>query len=70
MDVEEAVLIEIVTKIKQAYGDEIKRILNRELIIPTTSFPRIKFSEVKEILTQKASPATNKLISPQRKKGV
>lgn len=53
MDIEESVLVEILTKVKEVYGKEIKSIFNRDLPIPSTPFPRITFAEVKEILKEK-----------------
>lgn len=53
MDIEESVLVEILTKVKEVYGKEIKSVFNRDLPIPSTPFPRITFAEVKEILKEK-----------------
>jgi nondiscriminating aspartyl-tRNA synthetase len=50
MDLEESILIEIITKVKETYGNEIKSMFNRDLPIPTSRFPRIPFTEAKEIL--------------------
>ncbi len=50
MDIEESILIEIITKVKETFGREIKSVFKRDLPIPTNPFPRITFKEVKEIL--------------------
>lgn len=50
MDIEESVLVAIISKVKEVYGDEIKSIFKRDLPIPTVPFPRIPFAEVKVIL--------------------
>lgn len=50
MDTEESILVAITSKINEVYGKEIKSVFNREIPIPSTPFPRITFTEVKEIL--------------------
>ena len=50
MDLEESVLVAIITKVKEKFGDEIKSTFNRDLPIPQTPFPRIPFAKAKEIL--------------------
>ena len=50
MDEEESFLKELIHRIKEEYGEEIKNIFGKELVIPTEKFPRIKFHEAKEIL--------------------
>lgn len=71
MDVEEAVLVEIIKKIKEVYGAEILSIFNRELAVPTTPFPRLKFAEVKEIL-KKQGITSDKVadLSPEEEKAI
>lgn len=71
MDVEEAVLIEIIKKIKEIYGEEIKKVFNRELIVPTNPFPRITFAEVKKILTEKGITSDKVAdLSPEEERGI
>lgn len=53
MDTEESVLVEILTKVKEVYGKDIKAVFNRDFPVPPTPFPRITFAEVKEILKEK-----------------
>lgn len=52
MDEEELLMKEIIHRIKEEYGKEIKKIFNRDLIVPTTDFPRIPFLEAKKILRE------------------
>jgi aspartyl-tRNA synthetase len=71
MDLEEIVLTEIVKKIKEVYGEEIFRVFNRELIVPTSPFPRLKFSEVKEILKKQGITSDKAAdLSPEEEKGI
>jgi nondiscriminating aspartyl-tRNA synthetase len=50
MDIEESVLVAIIEKVKDVYGDEIKSVFKRDLPVPAQPFPRISFAEVKTIL--------------------
>jgi nondiscriminating aspartyl-tRNA synthetase len=50
MDIEESILVEMITKVKETYGAEIKSVFKRDLPIPSRPFPRITFAEAKEIL--------------------
>ncbi len=71
MDVEEKLLVEIVTKIKEVYGEEILRVFNRELVVPTLPFPRIPFAEVKKILKEKGITSDKVAdLSPEEEKGI
>jgi len=50
MDIEESILVEIISQVKEVYAKEIKSIFKRDLLVPSTPFPRITFANVKEIL--------------------
>lgn len=50
MDIEEGLLVAIISKVNEVYGNEIKSVFKRDLPIPTSPFPRITFAEVKDIL--------------------
>lgn len=51
MEFEEDMLIYSLSKTKKEYGEEIKKIFNLEVIIPTKPFPRIKLEDLyKELL--------------------
>ncbi len=52
MNEEEKMITFILTKIKAEYGDEIKRLYDREIIIPSLPFPRLTIKETKEILAK------------------
>lgn len=71
MDLEESVLVEIITKIKKVYGEEIKSMFNRDLPIPSVRFPRISFTEAKEILAKMGikneKPSD---LSPEEERGI
>ncbi len=53
MDMEEKLLVEIITKVNEKYGKEIKEVFSREIPVPVTPFPKILFSEAKQILKDK-----------------
>ena len=46
MDMEENLLIAGLTKVKEKYGDKIKEIFGKEVIVPTKPFPRIKLQDL------------------------
>ena len=46
MDFEEELLIAGLTKVKEQYGEIIKTMFNKEVIIPTRPFPRIKLPDL------------------------
>ncbi len=50
MQIEEKILVEIIEKVKEKYGADIKRVFGREIPTPTLPFPRITFAEAKAIL--------------------
>ncbi len=52
MNLEEAMLIEMLKNVKDKYGDMIKEIYNQEVVVPT-SFPRVKLNDLLEILESK-----------------
>ena len=46
MDMEEDILIAGLTKVKEKYGDRIKEVFDKEVVIPTKPFPRIDLQDV------------------------
>lgn len=46
MDLEEDLLIAGLTKVKEKYGDKIKELFDKEVIIPSKPFPRIKLQDL------------------------
>ena len=50
MDLEEAKLVEVMTKLKENIGEEFKHIFKKDIQVPTRAFPRIPFLEAKEII--------------------
>ena len=53
MDEEERMISCGLQKIKGAYGEEIKKMFNREVVIPSLPFPRISINEAKNILSSR-----------------
>jgi aspartyl-tRNA synthetase len=56
MDQEEKMIVAMFTAVKEKYGDEIKSLYGRELVVPTLPFPRITIKESKEILSKMGIP--------------
>lgn len=53
MDLEEDLLIAGLTKVKENYGDKIKEIYGKEVIIPEKPFPRIKLKDLYQELHER-----------------
>lgn len=59
MDFEENLFIAGLTAVKEKYGEEIKKIFDVEVVIPTKPFPRIKLEKLYEILEKEYSYKMN-----------
>ena len=46
MDCEEDLLIAGLSKVKERYGDKIKEVFGKEVVIPTKPFPRVKLTDL------------------------
>ena len=53
MSFEEDLLIAGLTKVKKEYGEEIKKIFNVDVIVPTKPFPRVKLEDLYKELEEK-----------------
>ncbi len=53
MELEEKLLTTMLKEIKELYGDLIKEMYGREVMVPTTQFPRIKLKDLYQVLEQK-----------------
>lgn len=53
MDFEEDLFIAGLTAVKEQYEEEIKRLFNVEVVVPTKPFPRIKLEELYKVLEEK-----------------
>ncbi|MDP3763413.1 MAG: aspartate--tRNA(Asn) ligase [bacterium] len=49
MDEEEKMIVAMIKAVKAKHGEEIEKLYNRKLLVPTTPFPRLTVQEVKEI---------------------
>jgi len=68
---EEKTIHFVLKKIKHAYGDEIRRVYGREVIVPPLPFPRISMRETKEILTKRNVPSAREGdLSPEEEKAI
>lgn len=56
MNEEEKMIVVMLEAVKEKYGNEIRELYNREIIIPIIPFPRLTLREVKEILSQLGVP--------------
>lgn len=53
MDFEEDLLIAGLSKVKEQYGEEIKKLFNVDIVVPTKPFPRIKLEDLYKALEEK-----------------
>ncbi len=53
MDFEEDLIISGLTKIKEKYGDKIKELFGREVVIPLKPFPRMKLKDLYQELNER-----------------
>ena len=53
MDIEEDILIAGLTKVKEKYGDTIKKVFGKEVIIPSKPFPRMDLQDVYKELSER-----------------
>ena len=67
MDEQENLLRYVFTKLKDTYGDEIKRLFNVEVPDAKEKFPRITFAEAKSILKEKYNYVAEKADDFERK---
>ena len=53
MELEEDILIAGLTKVKELYGEDIEKLYNTEVVIPTKPFPRIKLQDLYQELNKR-----------------
>lgn len=53
MDLEEALLTHMLQDIKNTYGDMIAQVYGKEVIVPTSKFPRVKLADLYQVLEEK-----------------
>ena len=53
MDMEEAVLVSGITRVKKLYGDKIKELFGVDVVVPTRPFPRIKLQDLYQELNKR-----------------
>lgn len=60
MDVQEGMIVYMLGKVKEAYGEQIKEVFGVDIVVPTERFPRIKFKDAMEILKNECGYNTGK----------
>ncbi len=71
LDEEERMINYGLQKIKRTYGEEIKKIFDKEIVIPSLPFPRISMKETKIILSKKGVRSEKKGdLSPEEERGL
>jgi aspartyl-tRNA synthetase len=53
MEEEERMIAYGLQRIKEVYGDEVQKMFNREIIVPSLPFPKMSMKEVKNILSKR-----------------
>ncbi|MDP3882833.1 MAG: aspartate--tRNA(Asn) ligase [Candidatus Staskawiczbacteria bacterium] len=71
MDEEERMISYGLKRIKDEYGDQIKELFNREVVVPSVPFPRISMKEAKEILSSRGIKSEKDGdIAPEEERGI
>lgn len=52
MDLEEAVLVNVMKHLKESIGEEFQNIFKKEVNVPEVAFPRIPFAQAKKIIQE------------------
>jgi len=52
MDLEEAVMVNVMKRLKEEIGEEYHNVFKKEIKVPDTAFPRIPFAEAKKIIQE------------------
>lgn len=64
-------MVEMIKKVKEVHGKEIKKDYDRDLVVPELSFPVVSFNEAKEILKGLKIPNLKKAdLSPEEEKSI
>ncbi|MFZ4117688.1 MAG: aspartate--tRNA(Asn) ligase [Rhodoluna sp.] len=58
MKIQEDLMVAAITAVKEQHGDEIKRLFDVDVVIPTTPFPRIPLAEAIEIVAKRGHEIT------------
>ncbi len=53
MEIQEQLLIDAISSVKEKYGEQVKELLDVEITVPTAPFPRISLTEAHEILKKR-----------------
>ncbi len=53
MDIEQELIVEVIKKVKEKFGDEIQELFNQEVIVPTVPFPTISLKDLYKELEEK-----------------
>ena len=64
MKMEENLLTDMLAKVKEAYGEEIKELFGKEVIVPTTPFPVVDLQELYDALEKEYG-----YVAPEEEKG-
>ena len=71
MDEEERMIAYGLQRVKGAYGDEIQKMFNREVIVPSLPFPKISMKEAKDILSERGVTSEREGdLSPEEERGL
>ena len=58
MKIQEDLMVAAITAVKEKHGDEIKRLFDIDVVIPTTPFPRIPLAEAIDIVAKRGHEIT------------
>ncbi|MFA7308890.1 MAG: aspartate--tRNA(Asn) ligase [Patescibacteria group bacterium] len=68
---EEKTIAYVVEKVKAQYGEQIKELCDREVVVPTLPFPRISIADAKVILKERGVPSEKEGdLSPEEERAI
>jgi len=71
MEEEQRALVYVLKKLKEQFGDEIKRVYGRELVVPKVPFPQMTMAQAKETLAKlKVKSEREGDLSPEEERGL
>lgn len=70
MQEEERMLEFAIARVKEKYGDDIKKHFGREVVVPTVPFPRMTLDEAKKVLAEKNIESKEGDLSPEEERGI
>lgn len=70
MDEEAKMLAFAIENVKKKYGEEIKELFGREIVVPTLPFPQMTLDEIKKVLAERGVESKEGDLSPEEEREI